>query len=175
MVSVPYLFETTLLTIGYQFSKGVLPFPDLMLLVLTSLAGRLGGTLALYGLGRSGSTLLMKYKRRFELRTDTSKAIPFKLLSKINLLSPFSVAVGRLLWLRIPLTLVLGAMGKLKILLTAVVLSTVVYDGTYIIFGAIVGTTTVLEPIHAILYFLGGLTLIYGVTFAIRRWKNGRN
>ncbi len=169
VVSVPYLFETTLLTVGYQFSRGVLPFSDLMLLVLTALAGRQAGALALYGLSRSSSALLAKYTNRFKLKTDASEGIPFKLFRKINLVSPFSVAMGRLLWLRIPLTLVLGAKRKLKILSVAVVLSSLVYDGTYIILGAIVGTTTTLEPVHMFLYFLAGLTVIYGITFAIRR------
>jgi membrane-associated protein len=130
--------------------------------------GRQAGALVLYGLSRSSSGLLTKYKNRFKLKTGTDFA-PLRLFRKINLLSPFSVALGRLLWLRIPLTLVLGAKRKLKVLLLATVLSSVVYDGTYISVGAIVGTTTKLEPIRIIFYFLAGLTVIYIATFATQR------
>ena len=168
-LSVPYLLETTWLLVGYQFSARVLSFLDLMLLVLTAQAGRQAGALALYHIGRSGSTLLTKYKYYFKLKIDINGALPFELFRKINIMSPFSVALGRLLWLRIPLTLILGAKRKLKVLLLGVSLSSLVYDGIYIALGAIVGTTTALEPIRLVLYFLAGLTVMYGVTFAIRR------
>jgi membrane-associated protein len=167
-LSVPYLLETTWLMVGYQFSARVLPFFDLMLLVLMAQVGRQGGALALYGMSRTGSGLLTKYKNRFKFKTGTNFAL-LRLFRKINLLSPFSVALGRLLWLRIPLTLALGARRKLKVLLLGTVLSSLVYDGTYISVGAIVGTTTKLEPIRILLYFLAGLTVIYIATFAIRR------
>ena len=166
---VPYLLETTWLLVGYQLSARVLPPLDLMLLVLTAQAGRQTGALVLYYIGSSGSTLLTKYKNYFKLKIDINDSPPFKLFRKINVLSPFSVALGRLLWLRIPLTLILGAKRKLKALLLGVSLSSLVYDGIYIALGAIVGTTTALAPIRLVLYFLAGLTVIYVVTFAIRR------
>ena len=168
-LSVPYLLETTWLLVGYQLSTRVLSLPDLMLLVLTAQAGRQTGALVLYHIGSSGSTLLTKYKNYFKLKIDINDSPPFKLFRKINVLSPFSVALGRLLWLRIPLTLILGTKRKLKVLLLGVSLSSLVYDGIYIALGAIVGTATALEPIRLILYFLVGLTIMYGVTFAIRR------
>lgn len=168
-VFVPYLFESTLLLIGYQASKGIMPIWYVLLLALAAQLGRQVGALALYGFSRSGNTLLMKYKDRFKVKTDLSQALPIKLFRKVNLLSPFSVAVGRLLWLRIPLTLVLGAQGRLKVLMWGVALSTLAYDGTYIILGAITGTTVALEPIRILPYFLAGLTVIYGITFAVRR------
>ncbi|MBI4283475.1 MAG: hypothetical protein HY663_03270 [Chloroflexi bacterium] len=173
VISIPYLLETTWLAVGYQFSKGVLPFLDLMLLALMAQLGRQGGALALYYLSRSGRSLLIKYQSRFKLKTDLSAALPVKLLHRINILSPFSVALGRLLWLRIPLTLILGAQRKLKVLILGVSLSSLVYDGIYIAFGAIVGTATVLVPTHLVLYSLAGLTVIYGLTFAIRRVIGG--
>jgi len=57
----------------------------------------------------------------------------------------------------------------LKTLLLAVMLSTLVYDGAYIILGAVVGTTVTQEPIHLLPYLLAGLTLLYLITFAARR------
>lgn len=155
--------------VGYQFSVRVLPLFDLMLLVLTAQAGRQTGALTLYHISRSGSTLLTKYKGYFKVKTDINDAPLFKLFRKINILSPFSVALGRLLWLRIPLTLMLGAQRKLKVLLLGVSLSSLVYDGIYIALGAIVGTTTALESIRLVPYFLAGLTVMYGITFAIKR------
>lgn len=167
-LSVPYLLETTWLLVGYQFSSGVLSILDLVLLVLTAQAGRQAGSLVLYYIGKSGSTMLTKYTSYLKSRIDVNNTMPFKLFSRIDGLSPFSVALGRLLWLRIPLTLVLGAKRKLKELLLGVSLSSLVYDGTYIALGATVGTFAMLEPIRLILYFLIGLTVMYGVTFAIR-------
>ncbi len=85
------------------------------------------------------------------------------------MVSPFSVALGRILWLRIPLTLIMGAKRKLRILSLAVVISSLIYDGTFIITGAIVGTTTHVEPLQITLFSLGVLTIIYGITFIVRR------
>ena len=166
---VPYLLETTWLLVGYQFSSGALSIFDLVLLALMAQAGRQIGTLGLYHIGRSSSSILTRYTSYFRRKIDANGAIPYKLFSKINSISPFSVAVGRLLWLRIPLTLILGAERKLKVLLLGVSLSSLVYDGTYIALGAIVGTTTALAPIRLIPYLLVGLTVMYGITFVIRR------
>jgi membrane-associated protein len=169
-VFVPYLFETTWLLIGFQFSQRVLSPGYLVLLLLTCIAGRETGVLVLYYISRSGSTLFTKYRDHFIPRMAINNTFPIKLFRKMDILaSPFSVALGRLLWLRIPLTLILGAKRKLKVLLLGVALSSLVYEGIYVTLGAIVGTTTRLEPVRLILYFLAGLTVIYVVTFAIRR------
>lgn len=168
-LSVPYLLETTWLLAGYQFSHGVLPFWGLALMVLVAIAGRQLGELILFGVVSSGSTLVTKYMNRLKLKTDVSDATIVRLFRKINLLSPFWVALGRLLWLRIPLTLILGTKRQLRVLMLATVLSSLVYDATYITLGAVVGTTIKLEPWRIFLYFLAGLTVIYLLTFAIRR------
>ncbi|MBI4180529.1 MAG: hypothetical protein HY528_01195 [Chloroflexi bacterium] len=168
-ISIPYLLETTWLLAGYHFSQGRLPFLGLILLILTAQAGRQVGALALYTLGRSSGSLLTIFLNRFKLTTVSTDVTRFKPFRKIHFSSPFSVALGRLLWLRIPLTLILGAKRQLKTLLLGVVLSSLVFDGIYIILGGIVGTTTVSELKHVILYLLAGLTVIYGITFAIRR------
>ncbi len=180
---VPYLLETTWLLIGYQFSVRVLPLSDLLLIALAAQAGRLAGALILYQISASGSTFLAKYQnyflkyqnyfrkvqKFFRIKTQINDTPLFKLFRKIDLASPFAVAMGRLLWLRIPLTLILGAQHKLKALILGVSLSTFIYDGIYIALGAIIGTTTVLNPIHLILYSLAGLTAMWGVLFVIRR------
>ena len=184
---VPYLLETTLLLAGYQFSVRVLSLPDLLLIALTAQAGRLAGALILYQISSSGSTLLAKYQnyfrkyqnyfkkvqKFFRIKTQINDTPVFKLFRKINLASPFAVAIGRLLWLRIPLTLILGAQHKLKALILGVSLSTFIYDGIYIALGAILGKTTVLDPFHLVLYSLLGLTVMGGILVAIRRLLSG--
>ncbi|MBM2825662.1 MAG: putative rane protein [Dehalococcoidales bacterium] len=177
---VPYLLETIWLLVGYQFSVRVLSLPDLLLIALAAQVGRLAGALILYQISASGSTLLAKYQNYFRkyqiffrMKAQVNDTMLFKVFRKINLSSPFAVALGRLLWLRIPLTLILGAQHKLKALILGVSLSTFIYDAIYIAMGAIIGTTTVLDPVHLILYSLAGLTAMYGILFAIRRLVSG--
>lgn len=45
--------------------------------------------------------------------------------------------------------------------------------GVYSALGAVVGTTIALKPIHLLPYLLAGLTVIYGIGFAIRRLIGG--
>jgi len=167
---VPYLFETTWLMIGFQVSQGVLSPPNLVILLLTCIVGRETGALALYFASRSCSPLITKYKDTFGIKMNFGNTTPVKLFRKIDVLSsPFTVALGRLIWLRIPLTLILGAKRKWKVLLLGVGISSLVYEAVYLILGAIVGTTAKLEPFSLMLYFLFALTVIYIVTFVIRR------
>ncbi len=180
---VPYLLEATWLLGGYQFSVRVLSLPDLLLIALSAQVGRLAGALILYQISASGSTLLVKYQNYFlkyqnffrkyqiffRMKAQVNNTLLFKLFRRINLSSPLAVALGRLLWLRIPLTLILGAQHKLKALILGVSLSTFIYDAIYIALGAIIGTTTVLEPFQLVLYSLVGLTAMGGILFVVRR------
>lgn len=167
---VPYLFETAWLLIGYQLTQGVLSPLDLTFFLLTSIAGRQAGALILYYVSRSGSKPISRYKEFFRARIDENNSLPVRLIRKMDILgSPFSVALGRLLWLRIPLTLILGATRRLKTLMLGVVISSLVYDGIYVALGGIVGTTATIEPARLIIYFITALTVLYGGTFAIRQ------
>jgi membrane-associated protein len=168
-VSVPYLLETTWLLAGYQFSAGVLPFHDLLLMVAAAMAGRQIGEVFLYWVARGGSKLLGKYANRFKPKKDFAETPLGRLFHRVNLKSPFSVALGRLLWVRIPLTLIMAAQGRLKTLMLATFLSSLVYDGTFIALGAIVGKTAKVEPFQLILFFMAILTGIYAVTFVIHK------
>lgn len=170
--SIPYVLETMWLLSGYHVGTGILSPWHLPLLWLVAQAGRQSGATSLYHLSRFGSMPLMKLYHKYFAVTSSQKLpnnnMPFKLFRRLNLLSPFSVALGRLFWLRIPLTLTLSVKKQLKTLSLGVVLSSLVFDGIYISLG-IAGSRAVLKPIDMVLYSLIGLTLLYAVTFVIRR------
>jgi membrane-associated protein len=196
VVSIPLLFETTLLAAGLQFSAGVMPLKDLLLLMLTAQLGRQVGALILYFLSRKGTSFFSRFiARRLPKRIPEKQAVdvldrfdrltgkeprgsPSReathggLLGKIDSISPFGVALGRILWLRIPLTLLLGARGKLKTLVLGIAISSTVYEGIYIGLGAVVGTTNIPYSGYLLLYFAGGLSVLYvaalGIRFAVR-------
>jgi len=80
------------------------------------------------------------------------------------------------LWLRIPLSLILGAKKQLKSLSLGILLASIAWDGMYIVLGAVVGAHTSLKPGQMILFSLVGLTLLYIGTFAVRHlWKMWRS
>ena len=176
-VSVPYLLETVWLVSGYNFGNGMLPLLDLVLLWLVAQVGRQIGATMLYHLGQFSSTPLIRlYHKHFKAslsgKLSENNSIPFSFLRRVNFLSPFSIALGRLFALRIPITLTLGVKKQLKVLLAGVVLSSLVWDGMYIFLGAVVGANVVLKPFQMILYSLIGLTILYAVSFAVRHlWK----
>ena len=94
-------------------------------------------------------------------------------MRRINYLSPFSVAAGRLMWLRIPLTLTLSVKRDWKTLMLGVVLSSAVWDSTYIILG-LIGKNVASHPTQMVLFSLAGLTLLYGVTILVRLLRRQR-
>ena len=177
--SVPYLLETIWLLSGYHLGTGVLSPFHLPLLWLVAQAGRQTGATTLYHFSRFGSMPLMKLYHKYSAASLSQKPpdnnfIPVKLFRRLNLLSPFAIALGRLLWMRIPLTLTLSLKRRLKTLSLGIVLSSVVWDGIYISLG-IAGGRAVLKPIEMVLYSLIGLTLLYVVTFVIRHLSRRRS
>jgi membrane-associated protein len=168
-LSVPYLLETIWLMAGYHLANGSLSVVQLLVLLLAAQVGRQCGLLALYYFSRTGSVLLARLAKRFKWNLDVGETITLRGGHKVNLLSPFSVALGRLFWMRIPLTLILGAKRKLRTLVLGVVMSSLIYDGTYITLGAVLGTTTRLEPLQMTLLLLATLIFIYAVTFVVKR------
>lgn len=167
--SIPCLLETTWLLAGYQLSKGALVFPYLVLLWASAQFGRQIGSLLLYKLCRIGIAPLAKYKNHFKIKPFLDNGVSSGIISRLSLLSPFSVALGRLLGLRMPLTVIISTKRKLRILPFGVLLSSIVWDGTYIVLGGTVGRTAVLEPVYILLFFLSALAIIYAISFAIRR------
>ena len=164
---IPYLLEATWLLAGYQIGHGMLSPFKLFMLIVVSTAGREVGALILFYLSARGSRLLVRWDRFRKMDADS---LPMKWARKLDVLSsPFAVALGRLLWLRIPLTIILGAQRKLLLLMEGAAISSVIYDGVYIILGAVVGTAAKISQAELILYCLGAVTVIYGGFFAARR------
>jgi len=172
--SVPYLLETVWLLSGYHLGAAILSPFHMVLLWLVAQLGRQTGAIMLYHLSRFGSMPLMKvYQKYFATslsgKLSENNVMPLKLLRRINYLSPFSIASGRLLGLRVPLTLTLGIKRQLKTLSMGVLLSSLVWDTIYIVLGTVTGANVVLKPAQMILYSLIGLTILYAATFAFRR------
>ncbi len=173
-VSVPYLLETVWMLSGYHLGTGEFSFYQIVVLWCVAQAARQTGAAGLYHLSRFGSIPLMKlYQRYFESKvsqklTEKNASAPVKFIRKINYLSPFSVAFGRLFWLRIPITMTLGIKRKHKVLSGGVLLSSLVWDSVYISLG-LLGATATLKPLQMVLYSLIGLTVLYTITFAARQ------
>jgi hypothetical protein len=170
-VGIPYVLETALMLAGYHASTSPYPFMDIAIILLATQAGRLAGTWMIYAFARTGSRLALKINSLFRPGSNNN-AFFTRMSDRINLVSPFSVALGRLLWLRYPLTLLLAAQRKLKVLLLGTMLSSAVFDITYIVIGAVVGANTKLKPFEVILFFMGGLTIMYVVFFITRKLRH---
>jgi len=169
---IPYLMETVWLSSGYNTITGALSPFFLLLLWLAAQAGRQTGTFVLYKFGQLGSLPVIRFYRKYfrtslpdqtPENTTPGKSPPLK-----RYLSPFSVALGRLIWLRIPLTLTLGAAKRLRTLSLGVLVSSVIWDGIYIALGML-GGNRVLKPAQMAAYSLIGLTALYITTFLVRR------
>ena len=170
IVAVPYVLESIWLLAGYQLGAGVLSPLGLIGLWAAAQCGRQTGTLALYSILRLGSSPMSRlYNKLTKLRFWPKVSTNNKLLSRINLTSPFSLAYGRLVGLRFPLTIILALKKKLPSAMGGVLLSSIVWDAIYLILGATVGRTAALKPIQLLLVSIGGLTLLYLLVFIVRR------
>jgi len=168
-IAVPYVLETMWLLAGYQLSKGMMSLPQLLVLLLSAQAGRQTGALVFGMLGRLGITPLKKLLERFKIFSSLSQGTLARMMQRVNLLSPFSVALGRLMWLRVPLTLLLSAQKKFGLLALAVLISGIVWDCTYVFLGSVVGATMKVDTFYVILLFVAGLTVLYVIGFVARR------
>jgi membrane-associated protein len=168
-IGIPYLLETSWLMTGYNLSNGVFSWWFVILLLLVAQAGRMCGAMVLYTLSIGGNVIWEKYKKYLKIKSDISSSIPFRWFKPKNIYSPYSVALGRLLWLRLPITLILGANRKWKVLLLGILISGLAFDSIPIIIGGIVGKTAQLTPTEIFLYSMIGLTSLYILTFSIRK------
>jgi membrane protein DedA with SNARE-associated domain len=167
-IAIPYVMESVWLLVGYQLGSGQLSLPRLLLLWLAAQSGREVGSLALYSLARLGSSPITRLYRRVSSSRFWPKMSP-GVVKRVNLTSAFSIGYGRLLGLRVPLTILLGFQGKLWTMLLGVLVSSVIWDAVYITLGATVGRTISLKPGEMLLFSIGGLTVIYIIVIVLRR------
>jgi membrane protein DedA with SNARE-associated domain len=173
--ALPYILETIWLIAGYQLARGTLPFPDLLLIWLVAQAGRQTGSLVLYYSGVLGLTPIKKfYHRHIEPKLPKRQIIPPGIVKSLANPSPFSIAMGRLVGLRIPMALTMSARQKLSHLALGVLLSSIIWDGVYLIIGGTLGPKVVPQPEYILLYSLGGLTVLYLVTLGVRYFMRRR-
>jgi membrane-associated protein len=172
-LSIPYVLETVWLLVGFQLGSGVLSPLHFLGLWVAALAGREVGAVGLYRIGWSESNRLvwlyekLRINRLIEKITARSTTV-----RNINIYSPFSVAYGRLFGLRIPITLALGVKKRPRPLLWGVLLSSIVWDAVYISLGTVFGSALSIDPAYMFLASLAGLTIIYILTFMVRRLRS---
>jgi membrane-associated protein len=175
-IAVPYLLETVWLLAGYNVGRGVISPTELLILWLVAQAGRQSGVLLLSSISRLGSIPLMKIyqkwlDKRLAKQAQTGKESSVtNILSKMDsYISPFSVALGRLLGLGTLMTIALGVKKKRKVLVLGVLLASVVFDGIFILFGLFVGTNKLVKPVDMLLFSVIGLSALYLLIFSGRR------
>jgi len=166
---LPYILETIWLLAGYQLARGALSPVDILLIWLIAQAGRQTGSLVLYFSGVYGLPPLRRFFKRFiEPRMPKRQIIPSNLARSLADPSPFSIASARLVGLRIPIALLMSARQRLFPLVLGVLISSIVWDGAYLIVGSLVGATVATQPVNMLLYSLGGLTVLYLIVLSIR-------
>jgi membrane protein DedA with SNARE-associated domain len=173
--ALPYILETIWLMAGYHLATGNLSISDLLLIWLVAQAGRQTGSIVLYYSAMLGLSPLKKfYKKHIEPRLPKRQIIPPSIARSLTHPSAFSVAIGRLVGLRVPLAITMGASHRLLHLSLGVVISSIVWDGIYIIVGRTVGSAIMIKPQYMLLYSLGGLTGLYLMVLGVRfLWRRG--
>jgi len=169
-ISIPYVLESIWLLAGYQLGADVLSPIHLLGLWVAAQCGRQVGAMALYRVGRFGSPSLVRLYHRLHLARFFSKVTAKSgAFNHINLAHPFSVAYGRLFGMRIPVALALAVKRKPGMLSLGVLLSSIAWDAAYISLGVIFGSTVAIKPVYMLLFSLAVLTIVYLVTFMVRR------
>jgi membrane-associated protein len=167
-LTVPLLLETIWMTVGYNTASGNLAWWNTVYLWLAAQIGRQIGAYVLYRVGRLGLPPLEKLYHKVHLDRLFDKLMErAPAVQKINLTSPFTVAFGRLVGMRIPMTLVLAAKKKFWILSLGVVIASAIFDGLYITIGVIMGIQEV-KPTYTVLITVGLLIVVYLSTLGVR-------
>ncbi len=151
--------------------RGTPPLPptDLVLIWLVAQAGRQTGSLVLYYSAVLGMAPLRRFYRRFvRPRLPKRQLIPAGIVKYLSNPSPFLIAVGRLIGLRIPMALTMSARQKLSNLVLGVLISSIIWDGVYLTIGSTVGAAVIPRPQYMLLYSLGGITVFYLITLGLR-------
>ncbi len=168
--ALPYILETIWLIAGYQLGTHTLAPLDLLKIWLVAQAGRQTGSLVLYYSGVLGMRPLKRlYKRFVEPHLPKKSLVPSGLLKRLSNPTPISIAAGRLIGLRIPMALTVSARQKLLNLALGVVISSVIWDGVYLIIGSTLGPKVVPKPEYVLLYSVGVLTALYLTIIGVRQ------
>jgi membrane protein DedA with SNARE-associated domain len=169
IIALPYFLEIIWLAAGYQLVQGNLTALNLLYIWLAAQAGRQAGSLVLYYSSYLGMVPLKKlYKRWVEPRLPKNARVPAAILKGLTNPSAFSVAICRLVGLRVPIALTMSARQKLATLALGVLLSSVVWDGVYLILGSTVGAAFRPKPEYMLLYSVAILLVLYLATIGIR-------
>jgi membrane-associated protein len=167
-LTVPLLLETIWMTVGYNTASGNLMWWNTVYLWIAAQIGRQIGAYVLYRVGRLGLPPLEKLYHKVHLDRLFNKLMEkAPAVQKINLTSPFTVAFGRLVGMRIPMTLVLAAKKKFWMLSLGVIIASAIFDGLFIMVGVIMGIQEV-KPTYTVLITLGVLVVIYLVTLGVK-------
>jgi hypothetical protein len=168
--TIPYVLESFWLFAGFNAGAGTLEWWYLILLWLAAQIGRQVGSFTLYRIARLGVPVLDKFFHKIHLdkffRKITSGTGAVK---RMNLASPFTVASGRMIGLRIPMMLVMAAKKRPWGLALGVVLSSIIFDSLYIAIGWIFGSTAKIEPQYLLLISFSVMAVIYLITFIIKK------
>lgn len=173
-IGIPFAIETALMLVGYYGSNGNYSYCEILLIIAMTMVGRLLGVFILYSLARKGKKLIDKSMSPFYLRFKIfNNAFFKKVVDRVDKLTPFSVAMVRFLCLSYPLTLMMAAREKLKVLILGTLLNGIIYDVIFILTGAIMGANTKLELYQIVIYFIAGLTTVYivycGIQYLIQK------
>jgi membrane-associated protein len=173
--TLPYILETVWLLAGYHLAKGDINGLELLYMWLIAQAGRQTGSAALYYSSLLGMIPLKKFwAKHIQPRLPKKQFMPPGLMKTLSNPTPFSIALARLVGLRIPMAVTMSIKQKLSSLVLGVLLSSIIWDGIYLILGSTVGTK-VPNPTHMFLYSLGGLTGLYLVTLGVRYLVRSRS
>lgn len=104
---------------------------------------------------------------------STSECQATTFFDRVSCHSPFSVALGRFIWLKIPITITMGMARKLLILLIGVALFSLAWDSLYILIG-VFGAGGGIGSSSMLIYTISGFIIIQIILSIIRRWKNAR-
>jgi membrane protein DedA with SNARE-associated domain len=168
-LAIPYILESIWLLVGFNIGAGEMSPWHVIILWVAAQAGRQTGTIGLYYIARLGMPALTGFYHKIHLdRIFNMLMARSGAVSRINLTSPFSVAFGRMVGMRIPMLLVMAAKKRLGMLSLGVLLSSIIWDALYMAIGAIFGSTVDIEPGYMLLISVGGLTVIYLITFTVR-------
>lgn len=168
-ISVPYALESMWLVVGHQL--GVFNFSpiEVIILWLSAVIGREMGAILLFYAARFGADRVGRLIHHFyKPRPKKHPGFASRSWEHLNRLSPFSIGIGRLFALRVPLTLSLGARNRLKPLIVGVIISSIIFDGAYIGLGLLGGTVHVSTG-WMLVYTLSGMSVLYATYYGLKR------